>query len=191
MNFLLSNLVEPEGQVKESEVMDAYGEDRKRFRENFCVEEVPESEYPKICYRADPLMVIPGQYVEGKGLQHKLKQCLIVVQRKHECFIYQKQDFFVDKKFQLLDEDCMLVFHGKAKRAFILLPDKDGAGQTLYRLEDDVEIGVYLETELDQGRNGYYACLIKDTTFGINMCSVTADPRIAEFMVYDFVNYFG
>ena len=189
MRVSLSNLIEPEGEMEVSEVTGI--EKGKSFREIFCVEEVPESEYPKVCYRGDPLMVIPGQCVEGKGLQHKLKQCLIVIQKKHECFVFQQNNFFVDKKFQPLDEECMLVFHGKAKRAFILVPDKDGAGQTLYRLEDDVEIGVYLETELDHGKNGYYVCLIKDTACGINLCSVTADSRSAEFMVHYFVHFFG
>ena len=187
--MLLSNLFEAEGEMEISDVTVV--EKGKGFREIFCVNEVPEREYLRVCYRGDPLMVIPGQYVEGKGLQHKLKQCLIVIQRKHECFVYQKQDYFVDKKFQTLDEECMLIFQGKAKRAFVLLPDKDGAGQTLYCFEDDVEIGVFLETELDQGRNGYYACLIKDTIYNVNMCSVTADPRLAEFMAHDVVSYFG
>lgn len=189
MEILLPNLIGSEGEIEPSEVTGV--KDGKGFRETFCVEEVPASEYPKVCYRADPLMVIPGQYVEGKGLQNKLKQCLIVIQRKNRCFIYQKQDFFVDKKFQPLDENCMLIFHGKAKKAFVLVPDKDGVGQTLYRLEDDVEIGVYLETELDHGRNGYYACLIKDTACGVNLCSVTADSRLAEFMIHYFVHFFG
>ncbi len=189
MEFLLPNLTEPEEEIEASEVTGI--EKGKGFREIFCVNEVSESEYAKVCYRSDPLMVIPGQYAEGKGLQHKLKQCLIVIQRKDECFVYQKQDFFVDKKFQTLDEDCMLIFQGKAKRAFVLLPDKEGSGQTLYRFEDDVEIGVFLETELDQGRNGYYACLIKDTACGINVCSVTADSRSAEFMIHYFVHFFG
>ena len=189
MNYLLPNLIEPEVEIEASEVTGV--EDEKGFREIFCVNEVPESEYPKVCYRGAPLLVVPGQYAEGKGLEHKLEQCLIVIQKKNKCFIYKKQDFFVDKKFQPLNEDCMLIFHGKAKKAFILLPDKGGVGQTLYRFEDDVEIGVFLETELDYGKNGYYACLIKDTVYGINMCSVTANPRSAEFMVHDFANYFG
>lgn len=72
MNYLLPNLIEPEVEIEASEVTGV--EDEKGFREIFCVNEVPESEYPKVCYRGDPLLVVPGQYAEGKGLEHKLEQ---------------------------------------------------------------------------------------------------------------------
>ena len=104
MNYLLPNLIEPEVEIEASEVTGV--EDEKGFREIFCVNEVPESEYPKVCYRGAPLLVVPGQYAEGKGLEHKLEQCLIVIQKKNKCFIYQKQDFFVDKN--ILERDKMV-----------------------------------------------------------------------------------
>ena len=50
MRVSLSNLIEPEGEMEVSEVTGI--EKGKSFREIFCVEEVPESEYPKVCYRS-------------------------------------------------------------------------------------------------------------------------------------------
>ena len=65
MNYLLPNLIEPEVEIEASEVTGV--EDEKGFREIFCVNEVPESEYPKVCYRGIHYWWFQGNMRKGRG----------------------------------------------------------------------------------------------------------------------------
>ena len=164
---------------------------KENFREIFCVNEVAKEDFHKVYYGNDPLLLIPGKQVVGKGLRSGLKQCIVTIRKKDACFIFNNGEELGDEAAQSLDDNCMLIFLGDAEEAFILLPNNDDSGQQLFRLENDVEIGVFLETELYHRRNGYYLCLLKDTACGMNMCSVTADSRTAEFMFRLFISLCG
>ena len=187
----ISKIVEGGGNMEIPATALAYSSTIKGFRESFCVDEVAKADFPKLYFGSDLLLLIPGEQVVGKGLQSKLERCIITIRKDGVCFIYNDGDLFEDSIAQPLDDKCMFIFVGDAEEAYILLPGVNDSEQQLFRLEADVEVGVYLETDLYRGRNGYHLCLIKDTNCGMNMCSATADPRTAEFMFRLFIAYYG
>lgn len=161
---------------------------QKSFREIFCVNEVPVTEYPKICMGNDPLVLKLGKEgnVVGKGLNNSISQCIMTIQRKEDIFLYQIGNFFEDENMRKLDEECMLIYFEDTAKVYFLLKDDSAAGKRLFRLADNVEICLYLETDLLKGKNGYYTCLVRDMAHGINVCAVTADARTAELYIRFF-----
>lgn len=168
----------------------AHSSTPKSFQEIFCVNEVAVTEYPKICFGADPLLLMLGKErneVVGKGLNNSISQCVMTVKRKKDIFLYQTGNFFENESVRKLDEECMMIFLKDAAEVYFLQKDDSASGKKLFRLEDDVEICLYLETDLLNGRNGYYACLVRDMTCGLNVCTVTADARSAEVYMRFFL----
>lgn len=169
----------------------AYSGTKKNFRECFCVNEIAKTDFFRTYFCEDVLLLIPGKQVVGRGLKSKVEQCIITIRKKGADFIFNNGDLFEDDIAQPLGDDCMLIFLGDVEEAFILLPDSNDLEKHLFRLEDDVEVGVYLETDLYRGCNRYHLCLVKDINYNVNLCSVTADPRTAEFLYRFFINYCG
>jgi len=159
----------------------------KSFRQAFCLHEIEKEDFLKMCYAKDVLTILPGVAVIGKGLDDRLKQCIISIKKNNDYFVYSNNELPDDEEYQILKDKCIFVFIGKGNDAFVIMQNINGSDNTIYHFEEDVVIGVYLETEFFGRYNGKYLSLIKDTSFDINICAVTADSNVAEFMYNFFI----
>ena len=131
--------------------------------------------------------ILPGVAVIGKGLDDRLKQCIISIKKNNDYFVYSNNELPDDEEYQILKDKCIFVFIGKGNDAFVIMQNINDSDNTIYHFEEDVVIGVYLETEFFGRYNGKYLSLIKDISFDINICAVTADSNVAEFMYNFFI----
>lgn len=159
----------------------------KSFRQAFCLHEIEKEDFLKMYYAKDVLTILPGIAVIGKGLDDRLKQCIISIKKNNDYFVYSNNELPDDEEYHILKDKCIFVFVGKENDAFVIMQNINGSDNTIYHFEEDVVISIYLETEFFGRYNGKYLSLIKDTSFDINICAVTADSNVAEFMYNFFI----
>lgn len=154
---------------------------RSEFYRDLCVQPIDCERFDAKYRWKDHLLLIPGMWVSGKGLEHELGSCLVYLKKGMDRYTFGLGEDNENKDiFYKIPKGIAFDIVGKGKKIYIIIPN-DIKEWLIYKLPDDVNVDIYFETKLYKGeQNVFYGHVSRELRYKFNLCNITADPRLGE-----------
>lgn len=159
------------------------------FKKKFCIRKMDEREFLKKCALTDNLIFVLDEFVVGKGVRCEIDCCALFIEQEGQKFAYNIVPEHSWEKYNAIPRDIMVVVTDQAKDVFIILPDENDQ-KSVYLLNDDAKVSLYIETMRYQNRNAFYICAVKNVENDFCHCFVTASPVAVDGLFSIFINSF-